>query len=105
MNFRPRGTLIATGFRNLSLSLPLTIIRNTLEIVCVLSVNMFVSQSGTRLPWDEQYLIESLSDSTIYNAYYTVAHLLQQGPFDGSAGGPLGIRYSAAFTSIKLTKF
>ena len=27
---------------------------------------------GTRLPWDEQYLIESLSDSTIYMAYYTV---------------------------------
>ncbi|KAJ7377117.1 Leucine--tRNA ligase, cytoplasmic [Desmophyllum pertusum] len=47
---------------------------------------------GTRLPWDEQYLIESLSDSTIYNAYYTVAHLLQEGAFDGSAGGPLGIR-------------
>jgi hypothetical protein len=32
---------------------------------------------GTRLPWDEQYLIESLSDSTIYMAYYTVAHYLQ----------------------------
>ena len=32
---------------------------------------------GTRLPWDPQYLIESLSDSTIYMAYYTVAHLLQ----------------------------
>ncbi|CAF2869864.1 unnamed protein product [Rotaria sp. Silwood2] len=32
---------------------------------------------GTKLPWDEQYLIESLSDSTIYMAYYTVAHLLQ----------------------------
>jgi len=31
---------------------------------------------GTRLPWDEQYLVESLSDSTIYMAYYTVAHLL-----------------------------
>ncbi|XP_015775131.1 PREDICTED: leucine--tRNA ligase, cytoplasmic-like isoform X2 [Acropora digitifera] len=46
---------------------------------------------GTRLPWDKQYLIGNLSDSTIYNAYYTVAHLLQQGPFDGSAGGPLGI--------------
>lgn len=29
---------------------------------------------GTRLPWDEQYLIESLSDSTIYMAYYTVRH-------------------------------
>ncbi|KAL9971490.1 hypothetical protein ACROYT_G017659 [Oculina patagonica] len=47
---------------------------------------------GTRLPWDEQYLIESLSDSTIYNAYYTVAHLLQEGAFDGSVCGPLGIR-------------
>jgi leucyl-tRNA synthetase len=32
---------------------------------------------GTRLPWDEQYLIESLSDSTVYMAYYTVAHYLQ----------------------------
>jgi len=32
---------------------------------------------GTRVPWDEQFLIESLSDSTIYMAYYCVAHLLQ----------------------------
>ena len=32
---------------------------------------------GTKLPWDEQWLIESLSDSTIYMAYYTVAALLQ----------------------------
>jgi leucyl-tRNA synthetase len=32
---------------------------------------------GTKLPWDEQYLIESLSDSTIYMAYYTVVHYLQ----------------------------
>lgn len=32
---------------------------------------------GSRLPWDEQWLIESLSDSTIYMIYYTVAHLLQ----------------------------
>ncbi|MCH2440701.1 MAG: class I tRNA ligase family protein, partial [Candidatus Poseidoniia archaeon] len=29
---------------------------------------------GTRLPWDEKWVIESLSDSTIYMAYYTVAH-------------------------------
>ena len=29
------------------------------------------------MPWDKQFLIESLSDSTIYMAYYTVAHLLQ----------------------------
>jgi len=31
---------------------------------------------GTRLPWDPVYLVESLSDSTIYMAYYTVAHYL-----------------------------
>jgi len=23
---------------------------------------------GTKLPWDKQYIIESLSDSTIYNS-------------------------------------
>ncbi|CAF1339678.1 unnamed protein product [Rotaria sordida] len=32
---------------------------------------------GTKLSWNEQYLIESLSDSTIYMAYYTISHLLQ----------------------------
>lgn len=51
--------------------------------------------AGTKMPWDEQWLIESLSDSTIYMAYYTVAHLLQGADpdvFDGSKGGPLGIR-------------
>ena len=47
-----------------------------------------VSGSGTRLPWDERWLIESLSDSTIYMAYYTVAHLLQAGVIDGSAPQP-----------------
>uniref|UniRef100_F1KSE2 leucine--tRNA ligase n=1 Tax=Ascaris suum TaxID=6253 RepID=F1KSE2_ASCSU len=47
---------------------------------------------GSRLPWDPQYLIESLSDSTIYNAYYPVAYLLQGGMIDGSVVGPLGIR-------------
>lgn len=31
---------------------------------------------GTRLPWDEHWLIESLSDSTLYNSYYTFCHLL-----------------------------
>uniref|UniRef100_A0A8C6QYE3 Leucine--tRNA ligase, cytoplasmic n=1 Tax=Nannospalax galili TaxID=1026970 RepID=A0A8C6QYE3_NANGA len=47
---------------------------------------------GTRLPWDEQWLIESLSDSTIYMAFYTVAHLLQGGNLHGQAESPLGIR-------------
>jgi leucyl-tRNA synthetase len=32
---------------------------------------------GTFLPWDKQWVIESLSDSTIYMAYYTIAHYLQ----------------------------
>jgi len=40
---------------------------------------------GTRIPWDEQYLVESLSDSTIYMAYYTVAHHLQNGDMYGSS--------------------
>ena len=32
---------------------------------------------GTKLPWDDNWVIESLSDSTIYMAYYTVAHYLK----------------------------
>ena len=32
---------------------------------------------GTYLPWDSQWVIESLSDSTIYMSYYTIAHILQ----------------------------
>lgn len=40
---------------------------------------------GTLLPWDPQYLIESLSDSTIYMAYYTVAHVLQNGDIYGQS--------------------
>ena len=43
---------------------------------------------GTRLPWDPQYLIESLSDSTIYMAYYTVAHLLQKDMYGKSGETP-----------------
>uniref|UniRef100_A0A1S4GYI9 leucine--tRNA ligase n=2 Tax=Anopheles gambiae TaxID=7165 RepID=A0A1S4GYI9_ANOGA len=46
---------------------------------------------GTKLPWDQQWLIESLSDSTIYMAFYTVAHLLQAGSFRGEKPSPLGI--------------
>lgn len=41
---------------------------------------------GTKLPWDPIYLIESLSDSTIYMAYYTVAHLLHEGDIFGRKG-------------------
>ncbi|PVF99305.1 leucyl-tRNA synthetase [Serendipita vermifera] len=45
---------------------------------------------GSRLPWDTQFLVESLSDSTIYMSYYTVANLLHTDVF-GSQPGPLGI--------------
>jgi leucyl-tRNA synthetase len=31
---------------------------------------------GTKLPFDEDWIIESLSDSTIYMAFYTIAHHL-----------------------------
>lgn len=32
---------------------------------------------GTRVPWDPTWLIEPLSDSTIYMAYYTIAHRIR----------------------------
>ncbi|KAI9795977.1 MAG: 2-isopropylmalate synthase [Sarcosagium campestre] len=33
---------------------------------------------GSRLPFDPEFLVESLSDSTIYMAYYTIAHYLHK---------------------------
>lgn len=33
---------------------------------------------GSDLPWDPHFLVESLSDSTIYMSYYTFAHLLHR---------------------------
>jgi len=33
---------------------------------------------GTKLPWDPEWIIESLSDSTIYMAYYTIAHHIKR---------------------------
>ncbi|HIP66835.1 MAG TPA: leucine--tRNA ligase, partial [Candidatus Nanopusillus sp.] len=35
---------------------------------------------GTPLPWDPEWTIESLSDSTIYMAFYTIAHIIKQIP-------------------------
>ncbi|MGC9210215.1 MAG: leucine--tRNA ligase [Acidilobus sp.] len=35
------------------------------------------NELGTPLPWDPTWVIESLSDSTIYMAYYTISHLIQ----------------------------
>jgi len=33
---------------------------------------------GTRLPWDPEWIIESLSDSVIYMAYYTIVRSLRE---------------------------
>jgi leucyl-tRNA synthetase len=41
---------------------------------------------GSKLPWDPQFLVESLSDSTIYMAYYTIAHYLHKDIFGKTPG-------------------
>jgi len=45
---------------------------------------------GSKLPWDPQFLVESLSDSTVYMAYYTVAHYLHSS-LDGKKPGKFNI--------------
>ncbi|KAK0189731.1 hypothetical protein F5146DRAFT_1139201 [Armillaria mellea] len=47
---------------------------------------------GSDLPWDPHFMVESLSDSTVYMSYYTVAQLLHEDSIDGSKPGPLGIK-------------
>ena len=37
---------------------------------------------GTQFPFEKEWIIESLSDSTIYMAIYTIAHLLRHVPVD-----------------------
>ena len=34
---------------------------------------------GTRLPWDKDWIVESLSDSVIYMAYYTISRFVNDG--------------------------
>ncbi|OCK75381.1 leucyl-tRNA synthetase [Lepidopterella palustris CBS 459.81] len=46
---------------------------------------------GTKLPWDHSVKVESLSDSTIYQSYYTFAHLLHKDLY-GKEPGVLGIK-------------
>ena len=33
---------------------------------------------GTKLPWDKEWIVETLSDSTIYMAYYTIARIINE---------------------------
>ncbi|KAK0634361.1 hypothetical protein B0T17DRAFT_611386 [Bombardia bombarda] len=41
---------------------------------------------GSKLPWDPHFLVESLSDSTVYMAYYTIAHWLHKDLFGREKG-------------------
>ncbi|GMN39074.1 hypothetical protein TIFTF001_008312 [Ficus carica] len=43
----------------------------------------------TRIPRDEQFLVKSLSDSTLYMAYYTIAHLLHNEDMYGTSRSPV----------------
>jgi leucyl-tRNA synthetase len=38
---------------------------------------------GTKFPLDKGYIIESLSDSTIYPAFYTISHMIRGLPVEG----------------------
>ncbi|MBI2005282.1 MAG: leucine--tRNA ligase [Candidatus Aenigmarchaeota archaeon] len=33
---------------------------------------------GTRLPWDKEWIVETLSDSVIYMAYYTISRIINE---------------------------
>lgn len=46
---------------------------------------------GTKLPWDHDYLVESLSDSTVYMAYYTIDRFLHS-DYYGSKPGKFNIK-------------
>src|SRR5271154_5635288 len=46
---------------------------------------------GSKLPWDPQFLVESLSDSTIYMSYYKISYLLHGDEF-GRTPGKLNIK-------------
>ncbi|MGC9200535.1 MAG: leucine--tRNA ligase [Candidatus Aenigmatarchaeota archaeon] len=37
---------------------------------------------GTKLPWDKEWIVETLSDSTIYMAFYTIYHILKKIPVE-----------------------
>lgn len=63
--------------------------RHGLEAVLDWLKNWAVTRSfglGTKLPWDDSLLVESLSDSTIYMAYYTIARFLHLDIYGHKAG-------------------
>lgn len=54
---------------------------------------------GTKIPWDNRFMIDSLSDSTIYWVYYTVCHYLHSDIY-GDSPGSLGIKSNELDDSI-----
>ncbi|KAK3384276.1 hypothetical protein B0T24DRAFT_78771 [Lasiosphaeria ovina] len=54
---------------------------------------------GTDLPWDSSQMVEGLSDSTVYMAYYTVAHFLHSDIY-GKRPGTAGIAVSQMTDSV-----
>ena len=48
---------------------------------------------GTKLPWDENWVIESLSDSTIQMAYNTISKYLQHPEEHGFKTDKLNVKY------------
>ncbi|KAI5966828.1 CDC60 [Candida pseudojiufengensis] len=68
--------------------------RNGFEGVFAWMKNWAVTRKfglGTKLPWDDQYLVESLSDSTIYMAYYTIDRFLHS-DYYGQKPGKFNIK-------------
>jgi leucyl-tRNA synthetase len=67
---------------------------------------------GTPAPWDQNWIIESLSDSTIYMAYYTISHILKTiepekltgDVFDYIFGGAGDAREISASSGIEVEK-
>ena len=43
---------------------------------------------GTPLPWDPEWIVETLSDSTIYMSYYTISHFVNAGLVTGENAIP-----------------
>ncbi|KAM7205367.1 leucyl-tRNA synthetase, class Ia, archaeal/eukaryotic cytosolic [Rhypophila sp. PSN 637] len=66
-----------------------TVTRHSLEQTLEWLVEWSVTRQyglGTDLPWDSSQMVEGLSDSTIYMAYYTVAHFLHSDIYGKTPG-------------------
>ncbi|KAG7649136.1 Aminoacyl-tRNA synthetase class Ia anticodon-binding [Arabidopsis thaliana x Arabidopsis arenosa] len=75
---KPSCLVELTGYDLIGLPLKSPLSVN--EIIYALPMSTILTNKGTRIPWDnERFLVESLSDSSLYMAYYTVAHIFHDG--------------------------